>query len=93
MIVQAIWNLIESTVVFVLELAPNFVLPSWWASTGAGSLGNLAASLGEHLAGLNNWLPITELLAVIPFVFTITFGILGFRIIVWAYGLIRGGGA
>lgn len=98
MIVDALFRFVVGFVATILNLAPSLPLPDWWdaegtAPEGVTTIGRLSYEAGRELSKVHYWLPVEEMLETIPYVLTFALAVLTFRIVVWAYGMARGGGA
>jgi hypothetical protein len=79
-IVDAILTAVTTLVVFVLNLIPDYTLPSWLENLPA-----TAAAFGASLAGYGNWIPWAALLQVVGAVFTIVGLVVAARLALWLW--------
>jgi hypothetical protein len=79
-IVDVILSAVTALVVAVLNLIPDYTLPSWLENLPA-----TAAAFGASLGGYGNWIPWSSLLQVVGAVFTVVVLVVGARLALWLW--------
>lgn len=87
MITDAVVGVILFPITWLVSLLPEVTLPGW-ATTVPG----WATDVGEQMGALNKWLPIHELLEVVPMILLLASGVLLFKVTQFVVSLFTGGG-
>ncbi|HVX09207.1 hypothetical protein [Humibacter sp.] len=82
MIIDAIVTVVLGILTAVLSIVPSMGTPSWPGP---------ATTLGAQTAAFNNYLPLTDGMAMLTFALTIRIGTGVWRLALWVYHQIHGG--
>lgn len=92
MITDVILSIIFGPIRYVAERLPEWTLPGWLASSGSGSMGDLAASIGTKLDGLDAWVPMAEAVDMFGWYVGLLSAVFVWKGIQFAVSLFSGGG-
>jgi hypothetical protein len=79
-ITSAVLGLLTSVAELVLDVIPDFTLPSWFSS-----LPTTAGNLGSMMGGFGNWIPWGAILQVLTTVVGLVVTVIGVRVALWVW--------
>jgi hypothetical protein len=91
-ITDAILAIVLAPIRAVVGMLPTWTLPGWLSSTGSGSMGDIAASIGVQAGGIDGWLPMTNAVQLLSWYFTLLGAVAVWKGAQFAISLFSGGG-
>ena len=103
MITDIFLRAVNTIVYTVVSALPDFDLPYWVCEsrtqpapgstmTGTGCIPGMVMGFGPYLVAIDKFLPISEALTLVPLQLGALLVLFAFRVVVFTYSLVRGGG-